>query len=222
MLLEAWEKVIILVGVVLSVGLLSFLLSRFTLKKILEDNSDKRIRLLSWLTTLILTLAILFLIVPLVFTPKFSDLKSILDGWEIKTTYQVYPSKTISIVGKRHRINSGENNVLIVSRELTPVVKPGETEPRDLRSIRNLIIELSQTDTLVNPNKLGSSKLLREILAFSPKYGTNPLGKEEKIEIKRKGKNRWQIDSDLIDFQFNGEFSFSDSLKVTNKYVDKW
>lgn len=85
-----------------------------------------------------------------------------------------------------------------------------------------MIIELSQTDTLVNPNKFGSSKILREILAFSPKYGTNPLDKHEKIEIKRMGKNRWEIDSDLIDFQFKGEFSFSDSSKVTNKYVDKW
>jgi hypothetical protein len=222
MLLETWEKVTILVGVVLSVGLFSFLISRFTFKQIFSDNSHKRIRVLSCLTTLILTPAILYLIAYLVFTPSFPDLKDSVDGWEINTTYQVYPSKTTSIVDKGFKINSGENNVLIVSRELTPVVKIGQTEPRDLRSIRNLIIELSQTDTLVNPTKLGSSKILREILAFSPNYGTNPLDKEEKIEIKRIGKNRWEIISDLIDFQFKGEFSFSDSSRVINKYVDKW
>ena len=219
---EAWEKVTILVGVVLSVGVFSFLISRFTFKQILSDNSHKRIRVLSWLTTSVLTPAILYLIAYLVFAPSVPDLKDSVDGWEIKTTYQVHPSKTISIVDKRFKINSGENNVLIVSREVTPVIKIGQTEPSDLRSIRNLIIELSQTDTLVNPNKLGSSKILREILAMSPNYGTNPLDKEEKIEIQRIGKNRWKIISDLIDFQFKGEFSFSDSSRVTSKYVDKW
>jgi hypothetical protein len=162
------------------------------------------------------------LIAYLVFTPKIPDLKTYLDGWEIRTTYQVYPSKTIVIVDKRFKINSGENNVLIVSREKIPIVKVGQTEPADLRSIRNLIIELSQTDTLVNPTKLGSSKILREILAFSPNYGTNPLDKDEKIEIRRIGNNKWEINSDLEDFQFKGEFSFNDSSIVTNKYIDKW
>ena len=155
MLLETWEKVIILVGVVLSVGLLSFLLSWFTFKKIFPDNSHKRIRLLSWLTTLILTPAILYLIAYLIFKPKIPDLRDSLDGWEIKTTYQVYPSKTISIVDKRFKINSGENNVLIVSRELTPIVKMGQSEPTDLGSRRNLIIELSQT-IMPPKNRTGS------------------------------------------------------------------
>jgi hypothetical protein len=222
MSLEKWEKIIILIGTVLSVGLFSFLLSWFSFKKVLPSNLTKRTKLLTWLTTLILTPAILYLIAYLVFTPKMPDLKSSLDGWEIKTTYQVYPSKTIVVVDKRFKINSGENNVLIVSREQIPVVKVGQTEPTDLRSIRNLIIELNQTDTLVNPTKLGSSKILREILAFSPNYGTNPLDKDEKIEIRRIGNNKWEINSDLADFQFKGEFSFNDSSRVTNNYIDKW
>jgi hypothetical protein len=162
------------------------------------------------------------LIAYLFFTPKFPDLKDSLDGWEIKTAYRVYPSKTISIVDKRFKISAGENNVLIVSREIIPVVKAGQTEPTDLRSIRNLVIELSQSDTLVNPAKLGSSKVLREILGFSPRYGTNPLDKDEQIEIRKTGNNRWEINCDLEDFQFNGEFSFADSSLVINKYIDKW
>jgi hypothetical protein len=222
MLLETWEKVAIFIGVILSVCLFSFLLSWFAVKKIFRDKSHKRIKILSWLTTAILAPAALYLIAYLIFTPRFLDLKDSLDGWEIKTTYQIYPSKSISIIDKRFKMNSGENNVLIVSKELTPVVKKGETEPTDLRSTTNLIIELSPTDTFINPGKLGSSKILREVLAFSPDYGTSPLDKEEKIEIKKIGENRWEIVSDLIDFQFNGQFSFIDSSRVTNKYVDEW
>ncbi len=220
--METWERVVAVVSVVLSVSLFSFFLGRFAIKKFFPDISLKRIRLLSWLITLILTPSILYLILYLVFTPTYSDLKNSLDGWEIRTTYKVYPSKKILVIDNGFQISSGENDVLIVSRELTPIVKKGQTEPTDLRSQINLIIELSQTDTLVNPIKLGSSKILREVLAFSPNYGIRPLDKDERIEIKRIGKSRWAIDSDLIDFQFNGEFSFTDSLRVTNKYVDNW
>jgi hypothetical protein len=216
------ERIAIIVGVVSSVGLFSFFLSRLIFRKILSDNSQRQTRLFSWLTTIILTPAILYLIVYLIFTPKFPDLRDNLDGWEIKTTYQVYPSKTISITGKSFKVNTGVNNVLIISRELIPVVKAGQAEPTDLRSVRNLIIELSHADNLVSPSNLGSSKILREILAFSPDYGTNPLEKDENIEIKRIGKNRWTIDSDLSDFKFKGEFSFTDSSRVTNKYIDNW
>jgi len=160
MLLETWEKVAILAGVVLSVGLFSFFLSWFAFKKMFPDNSHKRTKLLSWLTTVIFTPAILYLIAYLVFTPEFPDLNDSIDGWEVRTTFQVYPSKTVSIVGKRFEINSGESNVLIVSRELIPVVKLGQTEPTDLRSTRNLIIELSQTDTLVIQTNLARLRSL--------------------------------------------------------------
>lgn len=222
MLLERSEKIAIILGVVLLVVLFLFLLSRFVFSKILQDNSFKKRRLLTWLTTIVLTPAVLYLIAYLVFTPKFPDLRDSLDGWEVRTTFQVYPSKSISIIDKRYKINAGENNVLVVSRELIPVVKAGQTEPTDLRSIRNLIIELNQTDSLVNPSKLGSSKIFREILAFSPDYGTNPIDPDENIEIKRIGNKRWTIVSDLSDFQFKGEFSFNDSSRVTNKYIDEW
>ena len=222
MILEKWDKIAIILGIVSLVVIFSFLLSWFIFNKVFPSNSPKRTKLLTWLTTSILTPAILYAIAYLVFTPKLPDLKDSLDGWEVKTTYQVYPSKTISIVDKGFKINSGENNVLVVTRELIPVVKVGQTEPTDLQSIINLIIEVSQADTLVSPSKLGSSKILREILAFSPNYGTHLLDKKEKIEIKRIGKNRWTIDSDLVDFQFKGEFSFSDSSTVTDKYIDKW
>ncbi|MBK6963175.1 MAG: hypothetical protein IPH20_04355 [Bacteroidales bacterium] len=156
------------------------------------------------------------------FYTKILDLNDRIDRWEIKTTYQVYPSKAVSIVDNRFRINSGENNVLIVSIEQIPVVKAGQSEPTDLWSLRKLIIELNQADTLVNPARLGSSKILREILAFSPNYGTNPLDKEEKIEIRKIGNNRWEINSELTDFQFKGEFNFNDYSIVTNKYIDEW
>lgn len=222
MSIEKWEKVVILIGIVSSVVLLSFIFSRFTFKRLFLSNSSKRTKLLTWLTTSILTCATLYLIAYLVFTPKILDLNDIIDGWKIKTTYQVYPSKTISIVDNRFRINSGENNVLIVTREQIPVVKAGQTEPTDLRSIRNLIIELNQADTLVNPTRLGSSKILREIIAFSPNFGTNPLDKDEKIEIRKIGNNRWEINSELTDFQFKGEFSFNESSRVINIYIDEW
>lgn len=222
MLSATWEKITVLAGVVLSVGGFLFLLSRFAFAKIFSNTSRKRIGLLSLLATVIVTPPILYLIAYLIFTPRFPDLKDNLEGWAIKITYQIHLSKTISVVDRRFRIKPGKNNVLIVSRAVCPVVKPGQTEPRDLRSVRNLVIELSQTDTIVSPINLGSSKMLREILAFSPNYGTKPLDKDEKIEAKRTGKDRWEIDSHLVDFQFKAEFSFRDSSKVTTRYVDKW
>lgn len=220
--LEIWQRWTIVILVILSVLFILFFISRFSFRRLLPKFSPKQILLFSGLTTLVLTPAVLYLIAYLVFTPRIPDLKDNLAGWEIKTTFQVYPSRSISIEDKRLKINSGENSVLIVSREMIPVVKEGQTEPTDLRSIRNLIIELNQADTLVNPTNLGSSKILREILAFSPSYGTNLIDIEEKIEIRKIGNNRWEINSDLEDFQFKGEFSFNDSSRVTTKYIEKW
>lgn len=51
---------------------------------------------------------------------------------------------------------------------------------------------------------------------MSPQYGTNTLDPTEKIRIARTGLNRWAIDADLYDIQFEGTVSFSDSTVISN------
>jgi len=164
------------------------------------------------------------LLISIIFScdPKPPDLKESLDGWEILTTYHVIPSGTITVDDKIFKIKPGDNNVLIVDLERKPIVKKGKQEPTDLRSKRSLVIELSPADTLVSPNRIGTSKLYRQILAMSPRYGTNPLDSAEKIEIRKTGTKRWTVISELEDFQFRGEFSFVDSSRVTNKFIKRY
>ena len=140
-----------------------------------------------------------------------------MDGWEILTTYKVLPSRAIRVEEKLARIFKGDNDVLIVELERKPIFKPGH-EFTDLHSIRSLFIELADSDTLVTPQFLGNSKLFRQIVAFSPRYGANLLDKEEKIEIRRINKDSWTVNADLEDFQFQGHFNFVDSTIVTNRY----
>jgi hypothetical protein len=151
--------------------------------------------------------------------PKQPDLKQSVEGLEILTTYRVIPAGTVAIdANKTFKIKPGNNNILIVDLEQNPIVKKGKQQPTDLRSKRSLVIELNTLDTLVSPDKLGKSKLYRQIIAMSPRYGTNPLENGEKIEIKKSGLKRWTVISELDDFQFRGEFSFVDSSCVTNKF----
>jgi hypothetical protein len=151
--------------------------------------------------------------------PKTPDLKEHLDGWEYVTTFKVLPNKTISVVDKESKLLTGDNDVLIVDLKRKPIFKPGQ-QVTDLHSTRSLLIQLSVTDSLVRPDKLGSSKLYRRIIAFSPDYGTNELKNDEKIELKKIGQKKWTVKSDLIDFQFSGEFSFLDSAVVTSVHKE--
>jgi hypothetical protein len=144
-------------------------------------------------------------------------LRDELDGWEIVTTYKVLPARTIKVEEKLAKTLKGDNDILIVELARKPIFKPGH-EVTDLQSVRSLFIELSGSDTLVTPKFLGSSKLLRQIIAFSPKYGANPLDQDEKIEIRKINEDRWAVTADLEDFQFEGNFSFEDSTTVTNRY----
>jgi len=146
------------------------------------------------------------------------DLKDYIDGWEYVTTFKTYPARSLTVVEKRAKIISGDNSVLVVEWERKPILKPNVSEPRDLRSYRFLFAELNLKDTLVSPAHLGSSKIIREIIAMSPQYGVNDLKPNEKIEIKKLTSNRWRVKSDLEDFQFEGEFSFADSSTVTSKH----
>ncbi|MGC3945537.1 MAG: hypothetical protein QM762_13640 [Chryseolinea sp.] len=153
--------------------------------------------------------------------PKTPDLREHLDGWEYVTTFKVLPNKTISVVDKESKIMTGDNHVLIFDLERKPIFKPGQ-ELTDLHSTRSLLIQLSPTDSLVRPDNLGSSKMYRQIIAFSPDYGTNELKSDEKIELKNVGQKKWSIKSDLTDFQFSGEFSFLDSAVVTSVHKEMY
>jgi hypothetical protein len=153
--------------------------------------------------------------------PTTPDFKEHLDGWEYVTTFKVFPDRTISVVDKESKLLHGNDDVLIVDLERKPIFKPGQ-EVTDLHSTRSLLIQLNLTDSLVRPDNLGSSKLYRRIIAFSPEYGTNELKKEEKIELKKIGPRKWTINSDLTDFQFTGEFSFLDSAVVTSVHKEMY
>jgi hypothetical protein len=150
--------------------------------------------------------------------PQPPDLKEYINGWEYVTTFKTYPARSLTVVEKRAKIISGDNSVLVVELEKKPILKPNVSEPRDLHSYRFLFVELSLKDTLVSPAHLGSSRIIREIIAMSPQYGVNDLNPSEKIEIKKLTSNRWRVKSDLEDFQFEGEFSFADSSAITSKH----
>ena len=117
------------------------------------------------------------------------DLRQYVDDWETITKYTVLPNREITVMGKQSQIVQGNNNVLIVELETKPIFKPGH-ELTDLHSIRSLLIELNPVDSVVRPDMLGSSKLYRRVVAFSPQYGTNNIGKNEKIEIRKIGQNK--------------------------------
>jgi len=97
-----------------------------------------------------------------------------LDGWEIVTTYKALSARTIKVEEKLAKTFPGDNDVLIVELERKPIFKPGPNhEIRDLHSTRSLFLELAEMDTIVTAKMPGISKLLRQIIAFSPRYGAN-------------------------------------------------
>lgn len=151
-------------------------------------------------------------------TPQPPDLRDYLDGWEYVTTFRVHPSRSLSIIEKRAKVIPGSNSVLVVELQSIPIYKPNVSELTDLHSFRFLFAELSLMDTLVSPAHLGNSKIIREIIAMSPQYGVHELNPNEKIEIKKLSSNRWKVSSDLEDFKFEGEFSFSDSSVITSRH----
>ena len=146
--------------------------------------------------------------------PSIPDLKESLLRWEYVTTFTVLPSKQITVFEKQSEIIEGNNNVFIITLEVRPIFKPGK-HFIDLHSYRSILIELSNNDSLVTPMNLGRSHIYREVLAMSPQYGTNNLDPSEKIRIARTGLNRWAIDADLYDLQFEGTVSFTDSTVIS-------
>jgi hypothetical protein len=146
--------------------------------------------------------------------PSIPDLKESLLGWEYVTTFKVLPSKQITVFEKRSEIVEGNNNVFIITLEVRPIFKPGK-HLTDLHSYRSILIELSNKDSVVTPMNLGRSHIYREVLAMSPQYGTNNLDPSEKIRIASTGLNRWAIDADLYDVQFEGTVSFTDSTVIS-------
>jgi hypothetical protein len=147
--------------------------------------------------------------------PSIPDLKESLLGWEYVTTFKVLPSKQITVFEKQSEIVDGNNNVFIITSEVRPIFKPGK-HLTDLHSYRSILIELSNNDSIVTPMNLGRSHIYREVLAMSPQYGTNNLDPTEKITIARTALNRWAVDADLYDLQFEGTFSLTDSMAISN------
>ena len=147
--------------------------------------------------------------------PSIPDLKESLLGWEYVTTFKILPSKQITISEKQSEIVEGNNNVFIITLEVRPIFKPGK-HLTDLHSYRSILIELSNKDSLVTPMNLGRSHIYREVLAMSPQYGTNNLDSTEKITIARTGLNRWAVEADLYDLQFEGTVSLTDSMVLSN------
>lgn len=152
--------------------------------------------------------------------PKGPDLKTHLDGWESLTTFQVSPSKSIIVSDKRAKIIQGSNNVLVVELQRKPILKRETDKLSDVHTARRLVIELNPQDTFVTPGKLHQSKIYREILAMSPRYGVNLLKSNEKITIEKIMLNRWKVTADLEDFKFDWEISFADSSKITSRHKE--
>ena len=143
------------------------------------------------------------------------NLREHLSGWEYVTTFNVLPSKQITIFEKQSEIVEGNNNVFIITSEVRPIFKPGKNLT-DLHSYRSILIELSHNDSVVTPMNLGRSHIYREVLAMSPQYGTNNLDPTEKITIARAALNRWVVEADLYDLQFEGTVSLTDSMVISN------
>ncbi len=153
--------------------------------------------------------------------PSPPDVKEFINGWEYVTTFKTYPLKSLSVEEGRVKMIAGVDNILVVSTETIPLLKPTAKNVRDLSSQRYLFIEISPSDTLIRADNLANSKLIREIVAMSPTYGAHNVKASEKIEIRRLTGSRWRIVSDLEDFKFNGEFSFLDSTSVASSHKEQ-
>lgn len=143
------------------------------------------------------------------------------DHWEISRTFKTYNKVTLDIdtVENKYQIVSGHNQVLIVTTEKNPVFKEGK-ELTDLYSAKSLLIELDTADNFVTAEKPLNSQLFRQLIAFSPDYGINPLKKDEKITLIRKGKTIWTVEADIYDFVFSGQLDFATNQTLTDKLND--
>ena len=143
------------------------------------------------------------------------------DHWEITKTYNTYNNSTLNIdtVENEYQIVSGNNQILIVTIERSPVFKEGK-ELTDLYSTKSLLIELDTADNFVTAEKPQNSGLFRKLIAFSPDYGINPLKKEEKITLTREDKTIWKVEVNISDFVFSGQLNFATNQTLTEKIND--
>jgi hypothetical protein len=149
------------------------------------------------------------------------NISDYVDHWEISTTFKTFENSTLDIdtVENEYKIAEGHNQVFVVTTEKNPVFKEGK-ELTDLYSTKSLLIELDTIDNSVTAGNPSNSRLFRQLIAFSPDYGINPLGKDEKITFTRNDKDVWTVESDIYDFVFNGQLDFSTNQKWSNSIND--
>ena len=149
------------------------------------------------------------------------DISEYVDHWEINRTYETHNNSKLNIdtLENEYRIESGLNQVLILSVEKKPIFKEGKNIS-DLYSTESLLIELDIADHLVSTSKPANSKLYRKTIAFSPDYGINLLGPNEKLVFTRKDSTVWKITSEIYDFEFNAELGFDKKQVITTKFHD--
>ena len=157
--------------------------------------------------------------------PENVEVKDYLDGWEYRTTYKVLPSRSITFVKSSPEavlgfaeIVPGKNDLLTVHIVKKPIYS-SDRRMSDLVTYRDLLIELNPMDSVVTPLNLGHSRIFRQIVKMSPYAGAEAIESGEKIEIRRQASKRWQVKSDLEDFQFQAEFSFIDSSTFTTRHT---
>jgi hypothetical protein len=150
-----------------------------------------------------------------------SDIKQSVDHWEITKTFKNYnhSSLLIDTVENEYKIIKGNNQVFILTTSSQPIFKKG-MYLTDLSSAKSLLIELDKTDNFVTINKLGNSKLFRQINSFSPNHGIKLLKNNENIAFTRKGINIWKVESKIKDFVFSGELNFFTNQTLTEKFDD--
>jgi len=148
--------------------------------------------------------------------PKKYEIDRQLKGWEHSFSFRVLLHKSIVVVDKRASLVAGNNTVIVTKVDTHPMYLEGEDSLNDVSESRNLFIEINAIDTLITPERLGESKIYREILAFSTKYGISELKPDENIMITQDG-NHCLIKSVLNDFNFELQCSLIDSSHFSNK-----
>jgi hypothetical protein len=149
------------------------------------------------------------------------NINDYVDHWEISRTFETHNNSTLDIdmVENEFKVVTGNNQILIVTVEKSPVFKEGK-ELTDLYSTKSLLIELDQKDSFVTAETPSNSRFFRKLVAFSPDYGINPLYQNEKISLKRNGISVWVIDSDIEDFIFSGQLDFGSNQILIDRYND--
>jgi len=146
--------------------------------------------------------------------PEPGDLRAHLKGWEMSTTYKIRRSAAVQIEEKLARIVNGAHDVLTIRTIRKPIYKESQ-HLADMHSARTLYIELSVSDTLITPASLGKSRLLRELIAFTPNHGVHALDSSENIRVVRFGEGRLSVKSLLEDFNLECTFDLTDTTTIT-------